>query len=185
MVSENIDIWIDKTITAVTGSLVLSSESGREVARFALKELFLFTNNDLAVSLQIIQKIADFSVRRRLLEVFRQSLVESSKGFTSPLFFKPGDFSQKSFADAFDADLLLLWRYSGHNLASFNEAIKNYPNAAKIRIKKRLASKEFKNKRRIRYAVQNAFLENHEKSNMVITFFALVIFLALLIIFFD
>ena len=86
MVSAEIQSWTDKTITAVSGTLVLSQESSRDVARHALKKLFALTNNELDASLKIIQEINDFSVRRRLLEVFRQSFVEASEDFTSPLF---------------------------------------------------------------------------------------------------
>ncbi|MGB0521157.1 MAG: hypothetical protein ACPGKU_09060, partial [Candidatus Puniceispirillaceae bacterium] len=77
MTPQQIESWIDKTTTAVSGAAVLSQASGREVARHALKNLFVLTDRDQSASLQIVQQISDFAVRRRLLEVFRQSFVEA------------------------------------------------------------------------------------------------------------
>lgn len=185
MVSAEIQSWTDKTITAVSGTLVLSQESSRDVARHALKKLFALTNNELDASLKIIQEIHDFSVRRRLLEVFRQSFVEASEDFTSPLFFQSGDFSNARFAEDFDQDLLRLWRHSGSDRKRLNNIIKNYPNAARIRILKRLTSREFEKKRRIRYAVNRAFSQSAQTSSGFTTLILLIIFLAFLIIMFD
>jgi hypothetical protein len=185
MTPQQIESWVDKTVTAVSGAAVLSQASGREVARHALKNLFILTGRDQSASLQIVQKISDFAVRRRLLEVFRQSFVEASSSFTSPIFFQPGDFSNSHFADAFDRDLLNLWRHSGKDLSQFNELIKGYPNGARARIQKRLFSKEFAQKRRIRYAVNGVFARREGVSNAYISLLAMLIFLALLIIAFD
>ena len=182
---QQIQIWIDKTMTAVSGAAVLSQSSGREVARHALKNLFELTNGDASASLQVVRQISDFAVRRRLLEVFRQSFVETSSVFTSQIFFEPGDFSDNRFSEAFDQDLLILWRETGRDAKLLNEAIKNYPNAARIRIKNRLKSKEFNEKRRIRHAVKTAFSHANSQSNGLVTLMALAIFLALLIIMFD
>ena len=185
MTPQQIESWIDKTTTAVGGAGVLSQESGREVARHALKSLFELTNKDQSASLQIVQQISDFSVRRRLLEVFRQSFVETSSSFTSPIFFQLGDFADSHFADAFDRDLLNLWRHAGQDRAPFNDILQSYPNGARIRILKRLASREFAKKRRIRYVVNGVFAQGAGASNAFISLLALLIFLALLIIVFD
>ena len=101
--------------------------SSREVARHALTALFQMTNNDSAASLVVVQKISDFPVRRRLLEVFRRSFVEVSAPFTSPIFFQQGSFSNVDFADAFDRDLLLLWRQAEQDRTRFNALIEAYP----------------------------------------------------------
>jgi hypothetical protein len=180
MTPQQIESWIDKTTTAVSGAAVLSQASGREVARHALKNLFVLTERDESASLQIVQQISDFAVRRRLLEVFRQSFVEVSSSFASPIFFQLGDF-----ADAFDRDLLRLWRHAGQDRARFNELLHSYPNGARIRILKRLASREFAKKRRIRYVVNGVFAQGAGASNAFISLVALLIFLALLIIAFD
>ena len=185
MTPQQIESWIDKTTTAVSGAAVLSQASGREVARHALKNLFVLTERDQSASLQIVQQISDFAVRRRLLEVFRQSFVEVSSSFASPIFFQPGDFADSHFADAFDRDLLHLWRHAGQDRARFNELLHSYPNGARIRILKRLASKEFAKKRRIRYVVNGVFAQGAGASNAFISLLALLIFLALLIIVFD
>ena len=185
MANEQIEDWKNRTITAVSGAVVLSQASGREVARHALKSLFLLTKEDRIASLNIINQIDNFSVRRRLLEIFRQSFVEASSSFTSPVFFQPGDFSDSHFADAFDRDLLILWRHLGQNRARFDEVMQSYPNAARIRILKRLNSRAFAKKRRIRYVVNGVFPKGAGPSNAFISFIALIIFLALLIIAFD
>ena len=185
MTPEQQENWVDKTITAVGGAAVLSQASSREVARHALTALFRMTNNDSAASLAMVQKISDFPVRRRLLEVFRRSFVEVSAPFTSPIFFQQGSFSNVDFADAFDRDLLLLWRQAEQDRTRFNALIEAYPNAARIRIIKRLTSNEFARKRRIRYAVRGAFSRPDGASNAFISFLALLIFLTLLVIAFD
>lgn len=177
--------WIETTITAVSGAAVLSQASSREVARHALAALFRLTDNDSAASLTTVQKISDFSVRRRLLEVFRRSFVEVSAPFTSPIFFQQGSFSNADFADAFDRDLLILWRRAEQDRARFNALIQGYPNAARIRISKRLTSAEFARKRRIRHAVRGIFSQQAGASNAFISFLALLIFLTLLVIAFD
>ena len=185
MTPQQIQIWIDKTMTAVSGAAVLSQSSGREVARHALKNLFVLTNRDESASLQVVRQISDFAVRRRLLEVFRQSFVETSSVFTSQIFFQSGDFSDNRFSEAFDQDLLILWRQSGRDPKRLNEAINGYPNAARIRIIKRFKSKEFSKKRRVRYAMKTAFSQANAPSNGLVTLMALSIFLALLVIMFD
>ena len=185
MTPEQQENWIEKTITAVGGAAVLSHASSREVARHALTALFRMTNNDSAASLAMVQKISDFPVRRRLLEVFRRSFVEVSASFTSPIFFQQGSFSNVDFADAFDRDLLLLWRQAEQDRTRFNALIEDYPNAARIRIIKRLNSTEFARKRRIRYAVKGVFSRPDGASNAFISFLALLIFLTLLVIAFD
>jgi len=185
MTPQQIESWIDKTITAVSGAAVLSQASGREVARHALKNLFVLTGGEQSTSLQVVQQISDFAVRRRLLEVFRQSFVEASSSFTSPNFFQPGDFADSHFADAFDRDLLHLWRHAGQDRARLNKILHSYPNGARIRIIKRLASKEFAKKRRIRHVVNGVFAQGTGASNGFISLLALLIFLALLIIAFD
>ena len=185
MTPQQIESWIDKTTTAVGGAGVLSQESGREVARHALKSLFELTNKDQSASLQIVQQISDFAVRRRLLEVFRQSFVEAYSTFASPIFFQSGDFADSHFADAFDQDLLHLWRHAGQDRTRFNEILHSYPNGARVRILKRLASREFAKKRRIRHVVNGVFAQGAGASNGFISLLALLIFLALLIIVFD
>ena len=124
MTPEELQSWIDKTLTAVGGAVVLSHASAREVARHALKSLFSLTGNDREASLQAVQKIDDFAVRRRLLEVFRRSYVETSASFTSEIFFRAGSLSNADFADAFDKDLLSLWRHAGQDRAQFDALIK-------------------------------------------------------------
>ena len=185
MTPEQQESWIEKTITAVGGAAVLSQASSREVARHALTALFRMTNNDSAASLAMVQKIADFPVRRRLLEVFRRSFVEVSDSFTSPIFFQQGSFSNVDFADAFDRDLLLLWRQAEQDRTLFNKLIEGYPNAARIRITKRLTSSEFARKRRIRYTVKGVLSRPDGASNAFISLLALLIFLTLLVIAFD
>ena len=69
MTTEELQGWLDKTLTAVSGAAVLSNDSSREVARHALRSLFILTGNDRDASLQAVQKIDDFSVRRRLMDV--------------------------------------------------------------------------------------------------------------------
>ena len=185
MTPEQQENWIEKTVTAVGGAAVLSQASSREVARHALAALFRLTDNDSAASLKAVQQISDFPVRRRLLEVFRRSFVEVSASFTSPVFFQQGSFSNADFADAFDRDLLLLWRQAGKDRTRFNALIEAYPNAARIRINKRLISAEFARKRRIRHAVRGVFARPDGASNAFISFLALLIFLTLLVIAFD
>ena len=185
MTPQQIEIWIDKTTTAVSGAVVLSQASGREVSRHALKNLFVLTGRDQSASLQIVQQISDFAVRRRLLEVFRQSFVEAYSSFASPIFFQSGDFADSHFADAFDQDLLHLWRHAGQDRTRFNEILHSYPNGARVRILKRLASREFAKKRRIRHVVNGVFAQGAGASNGFISLLALLIFLALLIIVFD
>ena len=41
MTTEELQGWLDKTSTAVSGAAVLSNDSSREVARHALKSLFV------------------------------------------------------------------------------------------------------------------------------------------------
>ena len=185
MTPEQQENWIEKTITAVGGAAVLSQASSREVARHALTALFRMTNNDSAASLAMVQKISNFPVRRRLMEVFRRSFVEVSAPFTSPIFFQQGSFSNVDFADAFDSDLLLLWRKAEQDRTRFNALIEAYPNAARIRIIKRLTSTEFARKRRIRHAVKGVFSRPDGASNAFISFLALLIFLTLLVTAFD
>ena len=185
MMPEEQQSWTDKTLTAVGGASVLSHASAREVARHALKSLFSLTENDSEVSLQAIQKIDDLPVKRRLLEVFRRSYVETAAPFTSEIFFRAGSFSNADFANAFDTDLLRLWRFSGKDRAQFNALIKNYPNASRVRIIKRLTSQAFLRKRRIRYAVGGAFSSSGENTSPIINVLVILIFIALIVIFFD
>ena len=185
MTPEELQSWIDKTLTAVGGAVVLSHASAREVARHALKSLFSLTGNDREASLQAVQKIDDFAVRRRLLEVFRRSYVETSASFTSEIFFRAGSFSNADFADAFDKDLLSLWRHAGQDRAQFDALIKTYPNAARIRITKRLTSQAFLRKSRIRYAVGGAFSSSGNGTSPMINVLAILIFIALIVIMFG
>jgi len=185
MVSELQQSWIDRTITAVGGASVLSQASAREVARHALHDLFTLTGRDMDTSLQVVQQISDFTVRRRLMEMFRRSFVEVSAPFTSEVFFRTDSFSDEHFADLFDRELLVLWRRAGHDRARFDVLIQPYPNAARARIVKRLTSQAFARKRRIRTAVQGVLSNGGGASNSLITLLALLIFLVLLIITFD
>ncbi len=120
-----------------------------------------------------------------MLEGFRRCFVEVSASFTSPVFFQQGSFSNVDFADAFDRDLLILWRQAEQDRARFHALIEAYPNAARIRITKRLTSAEFARKRRIRHAVGGVFARPDGASNAFISFLALLIFLTLLVIAFD
>ena len=185
MTPEEQQSWTDKTLTAVGGAAVLSHASAREVARHALKSLFSLTENDREQSLQAVQKIDDFAVRRRLMEVFRRSYVETSACFTSEIFFRTGSFSNVDFANAFDTDLLHLWRYSGQDRTKLDALINTYPNAARIRIIKRLSSQAFLRKRRIRYAVGGAFSSSAISTSPIINILAILIFIALVVIMFD
>ena len=185
MTPEELQSWIDKTLTAVGGAVVLSHASAREVARHALKSLFNLTGNDRKASLQAVQKIDDFAVRRRLLEVFRRTYIETSASFTSEIFFCAGSFSNADFADAFDKDLLSLWRHAGQDRAQFDALIKTYPNAARLRITKRLTSQAFLRKRRIRYAVGGAFSSSGAGTPPIINVLAILIFVALIVIMFG
>ena len=177
--------WIEKTITAVGGAAVLSQASSREVARHALTALFRITNNDSAASLAVVQEISDFPVRRRLLEVFRRSFVEGTASFTSPIFFQQGSFSNVDFADAFDRDLLILWRRAEGDRTRFNALIAGYPNAARVRITKRLTSQAFLRKRRIRYAVGGVFSSTGTSTSPIINILAILIFIILILVMFD
>jgi hypothetical protein len=185
MTPEQQENWMDKTITAVGGAAVLSQASSREVARHALTALFCMTNNDSAASLAVVQKISDFPVRRRLLEVFRRSYVEVSAPFTSPIFFQQGSFSNLDFADAFDRDLLLLWRQAEGDRARFDALVANYPNAARVRITKRLTSQAFLRKRRIRYAVRGVFSSSGTSTSPIINILVILIFIMLIVVIFD
>ena len=89
------------------------------------------------------------------------------------------------FADAFDRDLLILWRYAEQDETRFNVLIAAYPNATRTRISKRLTSQAFLRKGRIRYVVKGGFIPGVETSNTFISLLALLIFLALLLIAFD
>ena len=182
MTPEEQQSWTDKTLTAVGGASVLSHASAREVARHALKSLFSLTENDSEVSLQAVQKIDEFPVKRRLMEVFRRSYVETAAPFTSEIFFRAGSFSNVDFANAFDTDLLHLWRHAGKDRAQFDALIKNYPNAARIRIIKRLTSQAFLRKRRIRYAVRGAFPSSGVGTSQIINVLAILIFTALILV---
>lgn len=177
--------WTDKTLTAVGGAAVLSNESAREVARHALKSLFSLTKNDREASLLAVQKIDDFAVRRRLMEVFRRSYVEAAAPFTSEIFFRAGSFSNTDFANAFDTDLLQLWRYVGQDKVQFYSLVNTYPNAARIRIIKRLSSQAFLRKRRIRYAVGGVFSSPVTGTSLMINFLAILMFIALIVIMFG
>ena len=185
MTSEEQQSWTDKTLTAVGGAGTLSHASAREVARHALKSLFSLTGNDLEASLQAVKKIDDITVRRRLMECFRRSYVETSSSFTSAIFFRMDSFSNVDFADAFDKDLLSLWRHAGQDRAQFDALIKTYPNAARIRITKRLTSQAFLRKRRIRYAVGGAFSSSGTGTSPMINVLAILIFIALIVIMFG
>ena len=177
--------WTDKTLTAVGGASVLSHASAREVARHALKSLFSLTGNDHEASLQAVKSIDEFSVRRRLMEVFRRSYIETSTSFTSEIFFRAESFSNPDFADAFDKDLLSLWRHAGQDRAQFDALIMTYPNAARIRMAKRLTSQAFLRKRRIRYSVGGAFSSSGTGTSPMINVLAILIFIALIVIMFG
>ena len=185
MTPEEEQSWINKTLTAVGGAAVLSHASAREVSRHALKSLFSLTENDREASLLAVQKIDDFAVRRRLMEVFRRSYVETAAPFTSEIFFRAGSFSNKDFANAFDTDLLHLWRDAGQDRTKFDALIKPYPNAARVRIIKRLSSQTFLRKRRIQYAVGGAFSSPGTGTSSMVNFLAVLTFIALIIIMFG
>jgi hypothetical protein len=185
MTPEEQQSWTDKTLTAVGGAAVLSHASAREVSRHALKSLFSLTNNDREASLLAVQEIDDFAVRRRLMEVFRRSYIETAAHFTSEIFFRAGSFSNTDFAKAFDTDLLHLWRNAGRDRVQFDALIKPYPNAARVRIIKRLNSQTFLRKRRIQYAVGGAFSSPGAGTSAIINYLAILIFIALIVIMFD
>jgi len=185
MTPEEQQSWTDKTLTAVGGASVLSHASAREVARHALKSLFSLTGNDHEASLQAVKSIDDFSVRRRLMEVFRRSYIETSPSFTSEIFFHTGSFSNADFADAFDSHLLHLWRHAGQDRTRFDALIQNYPNMARIRITKRLTSQAFLRKRRIRYGVRSVFSPSDNSKSPIINIMAILIFIMLIVIAFD
>ncbi len=88
------------------------------------------------------------------------------------------------FADAFDRDLLLLWRQAEQDRTHFNALIEDYPNAARIRIIKRLTSTEFARKRRIRHAVKGVF-RGQMAPLTPLSAFCLANFSTLLVIAFD
>ena len=185
MTTEELQGWLDKTSTAVSGAAVLSNDSSREVARHALKSLFVITGNDRDLSLQAVQKIDDFSVRRRLMEVFRRSYVETTAPFTSEIFFRSGSFSNVEFSDTFDNELLSLWRHAGRDMDKFRALVRSYPNAARIRLIQRLTSQAFKRKRRIQYAVGRSFSNDGNGVSPIINVLAILMFIALIIIMFD
>ncbi|MCH1515780.1 MAG: hypothetical protein L7U52_03620, partial [Alphaproteobacteria bacterium] len=117
-----------------------------------------------------------------LMEVFRRSYVETAAPFTSEIFFRAGSFSNADFANAFDTDLLRLWRHAGQDRAKFDVLIKAYPNAARIRIIKRLTSQAFLRKRRIRYAVGGTFSSSGAVTSPIINVLAILIFVALIVL---
>jgi len=172
--------WAQRTITAISGAAVLSQASARDVARHAVRDLLAASAGNQETALAAIRAIDDFAVRRRLLEVFRRCSVEQSENFSSELFFKKGDFSDKTYADAFDADLLALWRQSGRDQANVMRLISLYPLVIRNRIMKRLVSPEFAKKRRIRYGVGTVLNGDGPVSAHMINIIALLIFLALL-----
>jgi len=176
--------WQERTATAVSGASVLSQLSAREVARHALKELFVLTQGDYQKSLSVIQKIGDFSVRRRLLEMFRRGFVDASENFKSDIFFKRGQFKDPKFADAFDNDLLELRRQSAGSEEKLQALISHYPLWVQRQIRLRLGSRAFARKRRIRQA-GTVFNAPGMVSNHFINLLALIIFIGLLIIAFD
>ena len=183
MTTEELQGWLDKTLTAVSGAAVLSNDSSREVARHALKSLFSLTGNDRDASLQAVQKIDDFSVRRRLMEVFRRSYIETTAPFTSEIFFQTGSFTNPDFTDIFDRDLLYLWRHAGKDIVKFETLIKTYPNASRIRLNKRLRSQAFKRKQRVQYVVGRSFANSNGVSTTT-NILALLIFIAFIVMMF-
>ena len=185
MTTEELQGWLDKTSTAVSGAAVLSNDSSREVARHALKSLFSITGNDRDLSLQAVQKIDDFSVRRRLMEVFRRSYVETTAPFTAEIFFQPGSFSNVKFAETFDNELLSLWHHAERDTDKFRALVRSYPNAARIRLIQRLTSQAFKRKRRIQYAVGRSFSNDGNGASPIINVLAILMFIAFIIIMFD
>ena len=185
MTTEELQGWLDKTLTAVSGAAVLSNDSSREVARHALRSLFILTGNDRDASLQAVQKIDDFSVRRRLMEVFRRSYVETTAPFTSEIFFQTGSFSNVKFADTFDNELLTLWHHAERDTNKFRALVQSYPNAARVRLIQRLTSQTFKRKRRIQYAVGRSFSHVGNGASPIINVLAILIFIAFIIIMFS
>ncbi len=185
MTSEELQGWLDKTLTAVSGAAVLSNASAREVARHALKSLFRLTGNDHVASLQAVQQIDNFSVRRRLMEVFRRSYVETAASFTSEIFFQTGSFSNVEFAETFDNELLKLWHHAERDMDKFQALARSYPNAARIRLIKRLTSQAFKRKRRIRYAVGRSFSNDGNAVSPIIYVLAFIIFVVFIIVMFK
>ena len=185
MTPEQQKIWMDKSVTAISGAAILSQLSAREVARHALKSLFSLNGSDREASLALVQKIEDFAVRRRLLEVFRRSFVEISETPTSDIFFQAGSFSDAHFADLFDRELLALWRRCGQDKPRFDALIKAYPNAARLRIAKRLTSRAFAQRRRIRHAVNGVFASSGRRTSTMINLLAILIFIGLIVIMFD
>ena len=185
MTPEELQGWLDKTLTAVSGAAVLSNVSAREVARHALKSLFSLTGNDHEASLRAVQKIEDFSVKRRLMEVFRRSYVETAAPFTSEIFFQTGSFSNVKFAETFDNELLNLWHHAERDLDKFQALARSYPNAARIRLIQRLTSQDFKRKRRIRYAVGRSFSNYSNAVSPIINVLAVIMFIAFIIVMFD
>ena len=185
MTTEDLQGWLEKTSTAVSGAAVLSNDSSREVARHALKSLFSITGNDRDLSLQAIQKIDDFSVRRRLMEVFRRSYVETTASFTAEIFFQPGSFSNVKFAETFDNELLSLWHHAERDTDKFRALVQSYPNAARVRLIQRLTSQTFKRKRRIQYAVGRSFSHDGRGASPIINVLAVLIFIAFIMIMFS
>jgi hypothetical protein len=119
------------------------------------------------------------------MEVFRRSYVETVAPFTSEIFFRAGSFSNTDFANAFDTDLLHLWRDAGQDRTKLDALIKPYPNAARVRIIKRLSSQAFLRKRRVRYAVGGAFSSSAISTSPITNILAILIFIALVVIMFD
>lgn len=185
MTPEELQGWLDKTLTAVSGASVLSNVSAREVARHALKSLFSLTGNDHEASLRAVQKIDDFSVKRRLMEVFRRSYVETAAPFTSEIFFQTGSFSNVEFSETFDKELLNLWHHAERDFDKFQALVRSYPNAARIRLIQRLTSQAFKRKRRIRYAVGRSFSNDSNAVSPIINVLAVIMFIAFIIVMFD
>ena len=127
----------------------------------------------------------DFSARRHLMEMFRRTLVEVSSDNIPEILLDSGNFEDKIFANQFDRELLILWRKSGKEPKKIQKLVSTFPNAARIRILKRLNSIEFQKKRKIRYVVNNSLFANREKNSKTINLVTIVIFIAFLAILFG
>ena len=181
----NEKVWLEQAETAVAGASILSNESARDVSKYALRELFKLTNNDPELSLNLVKQIKDFSARRHLMEMFRRTLVEVSSDNIPEILLDSGNFEDKIFANQFDRELLILWRKSGKEPKKIQRLVSTFPNAARIRILKRLNSIEFQKKRKIRYVVNNSLFANREKNSKIINLVTIVIFIAFLAILFG
>ena len=82
------------------------------------------------------------------MEMFRRTLVEVSSDNIPEILLDSGNFEDKIFANQFDRELLILWRKSGKEPKKIQKLVSTFPNAARIRILKRLNSIEFQKEKK-------------------------------------